>query len=264
MPPALPSLKGVFPQRYFGNAWAPHLPFGYDLVSELKPPILVELGAHFGESYFNFCQAVRECGLATVCYAVDTWKGDKHTGAYDESVFAEFERQNSAEYSAFSYLLRTTFDEAASQFADGTIGLLHIDGLHTYEAVRHDFETWLPKVREDGIVLFHDVVVRHGDFGVWRLWEELQQDFATFQFSQGYGLGVLKARREARLASPFLEALFACTPEEAHRLRCYYRLCQERLRFKAESVFASNEAVRLREALERSQQASGEPWPRIR
>jgi hypothetical protein len=153
------------------SAWYGHVPFAHWLIGVAKPRILIELGTQYGVSYSAFCEAVARNGFDTRCYAVDTWKGDDQTGFYDDEVFREVRRFHDSRYIAFSELLRGTFDDALAHIPDASVDLLHIDGLHTYEAVRHDFENWRSKLSERAVILFHDTNVRERDFGVWRLWQ---------------------------------------------------------------------------------------------
>lgn len=175
------------------NAWVGHLPFAAWVIQEIEPKIFVELGTHTGNSYFAFCQSVVENNIPTKCYAVDTWQGDEHAGQYSNDVFVKVNEHNQEHYAEFSLLFRMTFDDALSSFADESIDLLHIDGLHTYESVRHDFETWLPKLAPGAVVMFHDTNVRERGFGVWKLWEELQVNYSNnLEFVHSHGLGVLQ------------------------------------------------------------------------
>jgi hypothetical protein len=202
------------------SAWIGHLPFAFWVVEAARPRMLVELGTHNGTSYLGFCQAVRHCALDTRCFAVDTWAGDEHSGLYGEEVFNALESYNRTHYAGFSSLMRMTFDDALGYFADGSIDLLHIDGLHTYEAVKHDFETWLPKLSERGVVLFHDTMVRERGFGVWKLWAELRERYPAFEFQHTHGLGVLLVGAEQPEALRALAALSG-TPQEVPVLRLF-------------------------------------------
>src|SRR5438045_4026516 len=156
------------PRLYGVGAWTSHLHFGYYLVAVLKPALLVELGVDRGESYFTCCQAAVENQTGTRCFGIDAWRGDQHAGGYDETTFAQVTAHNRANYDAFSTLIRASFDAALDQFEPESIDILHLDGFHTEKAVRHDVDSWLPKVRPGGIVLLHDVNVRRRDFGVWK------------------------------------------------------------------------------------------------
>jgi len=175
------------------SGWLGHLPFAGWVIREISPQIFVELGTHHGHSFFAFCKAVKEYGLTTKCYAVDTWQGDEHAGLYNDEIFDQVSFFNREKYADFSNLMRMTFDDAASYFANESIELLHIDGFHTYEVVRNDFETWLPKLAPGAVVMFHDPNVRERNFGVWKLWGELQEIYPhNMEFTHSHGLGVLQ------------------------------------------------------------------------
>jgi O-antigen biosynthesis protein len=173
------------------GAWSGHVATAFWLTKVLRPHIFVELGTHSGNSYSAFCQAISALGLPARAFAVDTWQGDEHAGFYDESVFSDLHDFNQKQFPGFSKLIRTTFDEARQYFPENGIDLLHIDGLHTYDAVKHDFEHWKGALSSNAVVVMHDTNVRERGFGVWQLWQELSALYPSFEFYNSEGLGIL-------------------------------------------------------------------------
>lgn len=218
-----------FPLLVGETAWAEHIPFGMFLVGALRPRILVELGTHRGASYCAFCQAVKTVGADTKCYAVDSWQGDAHAGLFGAEILERLRTHHDPLYADFSRLIQSTFDEALEHFADGSVDLLHIDGFHTYEAVRHDFETWQPKMSGRGIVLLHDTNVREREFGVWKFWDEIKAEFPHFEFPHGHGLGVLAVGESGAPAE--LQNLFAADENETLAVRRFFHALGEHIDF---------------------------------
>jgi predicted O-methyltransferase YrrM len=88
-----------------------------------------------------------------------------------------------------------------------SLDILYLDGDHSYEGVKADFQTFSPLVRPGGLIIFHDIVpdykTRYGIEtpsyvgGVPQFWEEIKTSYATIEeivedFGQdGFGIGVL-------------------------------------------------------------------------
>lgn len=62
-----------------------------------------------------------------------------------------------AQYSTATVeLLRGISWDMAGKVRNGHLGLLYLDGCHTYECVKKDLEAWVPKVKDGGYVAGHD------------------------------------------------------------------------------------------------------------
>jgi hypothetical protein len=116
--------------------------------------------------------------------------------------------------------MRSTFDNASRFFKPLSIDLLHIDGCHDYESVRHDFETWLPKMSRQGVILFHDISVTTHDFGVHQLWNELKLDYKYFELPHSFGLGLLVVGEQAE---DMLNCLLKCNEQENLHIKELFR-----------------------------------------
>jgi GT2 family glycosyltransferase len=207
------------------SAWHLHKPFAYELMYRLKPEVFVELGVQNGNSYFTFCQSVEEHNLSTICYGIDHWSGDEFTGNYSTRTYEEVIDHNQ-KFSDFSYLIKSNFNDASSQFSNNSVDLLHIDGNHSYESVSEDWLKWRDKLTHRGIVLFHDISEKKSGFGVWKLWEELIIEYPNFSFKYGSGLGVLqidKSYEEVTINDDFI-----LSKNAVHQINKLFLFCNQK------------------------------------
>jgi len=178
--------------------WVGHREFVYDLLHFVQPRQIVELGSQYGCSLFAFCQSVKDFQLDCTIHAVDLWAGDIGAPDSGEVVLDLVKKTKEMYYSNIDLkLYPMLFAQAAPKFKDNSIDLIHIDGGHRFEDVEEDFQTWLPKLKENGIILFHDVC-SHIDQGSCDHWEYIKQKYNVyFEFSHSCGLGVLFPKGDA-------------------------------------------------------------------
>ena len=187
------------------SAWSKLIPALFAMVAVLRPRRYVELGVHNGMSFFAASQIAEALNIRMQCVAVDSWIGDPHASFHSSEVFDQF-RETMKERYPNQHWIQAFFSDALACFDPGSIDLLHIDGYHRYDAVREDFETWLPKMSRTGIILFHDINVHERQFGVWRLWDELKEKYPSFSFFHCHGLGILYVGDEKNIISDLFQA----------------------------------------------------------
>jgi predicted O-methyltransferase YrrM len=91
-----------------------------------------------------------------------------------------------------------TLLETKTRLKGSEVDFLFIDGDHTYEGVKKDFQAYSPMVRKGGIVAFHDIVTHDPTVGceVDRFWNEIKQSYRHIEIveekqQKWAGIGVL-------------------------------------------------------------------------
>lgn len=167
------------------TAWTDHIHFAKWIVEKTNPKVVVDLGVDY--AYSTFCFALPGIGHV---YGIDSFEGDSHAG-FKTTYDYVLEKKEDLQLNNVTFI-KGYFDDVAKTW-DKQIDILHIDGLHTYEAVKNDYETWAKFLKEDGIILFHDTLVEERNFGVKKFFEEI--NLPKVNFTCSYGLGVVSKNK---------------------------------------------------------------------
>jgi len=114
----------------------------------------VEIGSYLGASSAFIAEGIKRREKPTTLFCVDTWLNDAMSEG-PRDTYADFVR-NMSPYGDRVTPLRGRSTEVAQTFAQ-PIGLLFLDGDHSYEAMNDDVTAWLTKVAPGGVVICHDV-----------------------------------------------------------------------------------------------------------
>lgn len=166
----------------YPSAWTGHFSFATKLVEEFKPDTIVDLGVDYGFS--TFCFAYPKIGTV---YGIDWFEGDEHAGirnTYD-IVIKQYEYLKDEFNTNNIKFIKSDFNELAKKW-NIKIDILHIDGFHTYESVKNDYNTWSKFTDDRSIILFHDIECFSNDVG--KFFDEL--DGYKFKLTGSCGLGV--------------------------------------------------------------------------
>jgi predicted O-methyltransferase YrrM len=129
----------------------------YGLTRSAKPDVCVEIGSARGKSACYVGMALKENGHGKL-YAIDphektNWNDSSSVDTFE--VISENLKTVGVENQV--EIIRTTSDRAVQGWTK-KIDILFIDGDHSYEGVKRDWDLFTPHLREFGIVIFHDTI----------------------------------------------------------------------------------------------------------
>jgi len=167
------------------------------LFSERKPKFILEIGTANGGTLFAHCRLAPD---DAVIISIDLPSG-KFGGGYPAwklPVYKSFAKpkQNLFLLRADSHSA-VTFEEVKKILNGNKLDYLFIDGDHTYEGVKQDFEMYRTFAKENAVYIFHDIVSHPGSScKVYRFWNEVKvgrnhKEFIKDKHQKVFGIGAL-------------------------------------------------------------------------
>jgi len=80
-------------------------------------------------------------------------------------------------------------EKVRNQVGEGSIDFMFIDGDHSYEGIKADFNNYYSLVKKGGFIAFHDIIDSeyHRSFGCYveKFWQEIKNNFEHWEFIDG-------------------------------------------------------------------------------
>jgi len=172
----------------------------YGLARSLKPEVCVEIGSARGKSACHVGLALRENGRGKL-WAIDPHRPTEWNDADSADTYAAIRRNvRSVGLDGWVEIVREDSSKAAAGWSR-PIDLLFIDGDHSYDGVKADWDAFARHVRPFGFVAFHDTLwdlrpdprYARADMGVPRFVEELRrQGYPVLTVDQDYGVSLVQ------------------------------------------------------------------------
>ena len=172
----------------------------YGLARALKPAVAVEIGSARGKSASFIGTALKENGSGKL-FAIDP---HTHTDWNDENSVDTLQvmRANlkSLKIERQVEIIRDTSVNVAARWML-PIDMIFIDGDHSYEGVKRDWELFTPFVRQFGVVIFHDTIwdlkpnptYSRADMGVPAFVEELRaRGYPVTTLDKDFGVSIVQ------------------------------------------------------------------------
>ena len=171
----------------------------FDMVRELKPKIVCEIGTDKGGTLYLWCRASESDALIL---SLDL-PSRKRYSERRRRLYAQFKKCKSQtlDFVAGDSHSAISKEQVSEKLGDRKIDFLFIDGDHTYEGVKKDFLIYSKFVRKGGLIAFHDIRTVRPGCGVEEFWEELSPSISKencWEFTKkdygpaGAGIGVIR------------------------------------------------------------------------
>lgn len=176
----------------------------YSLITNLRPERVLAIGSRHGYVPSIIALALKANGSGTLDF-VDANYGDTTHGV--NVAFGGVENWSGDPGEKFlRFGLRDVINfhiQRSSDFfaaCDVKYGYIYLDGNHSYEGSRFDFEESLKVATEDALIVLHDVNVSQPGFGVNRLFAELDGSrYNKILIPAWPGLGIVQRKGESKL-----------------------------------------------------------------
>lgn len=133
----------------------PHPGFGlfyFNLACMMKPERVVVIGSYRGFAPVCFTQALAAHGKG-VCYFIDPGKMDDYW--HFEDTFERLNEKFDLD-GRLKHIPMTTQEVMDQRIISPGVDILYIDGDHSYQGVKYDFDHFFPLLRREGFALLHD------------------------------------------------------------------------------------------------------------